>query len=397
MSEDTSISAPQHSEGSEQINPFLESGFAKWLMREYDGNDAETQEKMWHALGIIAEVGISDMSQLTYCLIVRIRDNLLNRKYANDPMKPWANATKHRVMASIKTVIKKYETFCLINNVDYPLKFRYGNVQSIKLKVNNIRPVLSEREVLALIESAKNSKDAELKTAWVKLAYFSACRNNEVNSVQIQDIHEDTCMIDVVDGKGGKSQSMVVEEEAIDTIMDYLNNYRLSPKDKELDDIVFISRERTQLRDRTPERWMKQLAVKSNIERRVYPHILRGSNATHRLMQGWDIYSVKEHLRHSSVKETEKYVSTAKLLAQANVEIGLINLRPPPFQMTRQTLPSPKQTTALRNNEKIDQQGRYINLLERGLIDQSTFKSLIQNLSNFTDTTKKESRIEGYH
>ena len=87
----------------------------------------------------------------------------------------------------------------------------------------------------------------------------------------------------------------------------------------EFDEFVFISQKKrridlTGIRDR-----LKKLAVKAGITKRVFPHLLRASNATHRIMQGWNPWEVKEYLRHSKFKDTEKYVRTASLLRQGKV------------------------------------------------------------------------------
>ena len=52
---------------------------------------------------------------------------------------------------------------------------------------------------------------------------------------------------------------------------------------------------------------LKVSALKAGIKRRVYPHILRHSYATHQLEQGVDMRYIQSWLGHESVKTTERY------------------------------------------------------------------------------------------
>jgi len=56
---------------------------------------------------------------------------------------------------------------------------------------------------------------------------------------------------------------------------------------------------------------IKHSAKLAGIHRRVYPHILRHSFATHNLEQGVDIRYIQEWLGHESIRTTEKYTHVA--------------------------------------------------------------------------------------
>ena len=56
---------------------------------------------------------------------------------------------------------------------------------------------------------------------------------------------------------------------------------------------------------------LKAAALEAGITKRIYPHLLRHSFATHLLEQGTDIKIVKELMGHNNIKTTERYVHIA--------------------------------------------------------------------------------------
>jgi integrase/recombinase XerC len=111
-------------------------------------------------------------------------------------------------------------------------------------------------------------------------------------------------------GKGGKERYVFFSEEAIEALKDYLPEraarLRMSgiKGDK---DALFISR-KGQALSIPGVRWIiARYARQSGLEKRVHPHTMRHSFATHLVNAGCDVRLVQEMLGHSSLSTTQRY------------------------------------------------------------------------------------------
>ena len=319
--------------------------------------------------------GINNFNHLEYTDTLELRNWLVNQS-------GWANSTQVRRMRWFKTVLRHYEEYCLIEQIQYPLKFTSNQIKGVKEYSENIVPVLTEKEILGIFKAIKN-RDRFLNGALYKIGYFGALRIGELQNLKREHVHENTNTLDIVNGKGGKSASIVIEAEAIDALLKYYKKYRIYPK-KEYDEYIFISRYKQRMGKSTIKDRLKELAVRAGIKKRVFPHLLRATNATHRILQGWNPWEVKEYLRHSKYKDTEKYIRTASLMAQGDVEIGLIKLRNPSFNSTNSNFSnkgngnSPSMNLSLK---KLKLKEEYLEIFMQGKIDAETLKILTLNLN----------------
>ena len=380
MSEDMGVGTTTYERESEDICKdrygLLKSDFAKWIMKSYESKKQDTQKKLMCMLKLIEKVtGINEFGQLQYKDTLDLRNWLVNQS-------GWINTTQVRRMRWIKTIMKQYEEYCLFEQIQYPLKFTSNQIKGIKKYAENITPVLTEREILEIFK-AINNRNRYMNEALYKTGYFGALRISELQNLKREHVHENINTIDIVNGKGGKSESIVIEKEAIDALLKYYNKYRIYPRE-EYDEFIFISNYKQKIGKSTIKARLKELAVGAGIKKRVFPHLLRASNATHRILQGWNPWEVKEYLRHSKYADTEKYIRTASLLAQGGVEIGVIKLRNPSFNHTNGKF-STKENGNSSSREismkilKLKEQ--YLELFKQKEIDAGTLKALTLNLN----------------
>jgi integrase/recombinase XerC len=188
-------------------------------------------------------------------------------------------------------------------------------------KVEKTLPAtLSVDEAFRLMESPKTifeksserSKEKGLRDrAILELLYSSGLRVSELVGLNSNQLDLDLGIVKVM-GKGRKERIVPVGAKAIEALEVYLKKRGMI----EGDDPVFVNPLGGRLTARSVGRLMKRYTRHSGIFRKVSPHSLRHTFATHLLDAGADIREIQEMLGHSSLSTTQRYthISTGKLM-----------------------------------------------------------------------------------
>jgi integrase/recombinase XerD len=144
------------------------------------------------------------------------------------------------------------------------------------------------------------------------MLYASGLRVSELANLNLGDINRSDGETTVL-GKGSKERIVLMGSAAMSAMNDYLklargNLSRSGPSGRAL----FIGRPGKRLTARSIERMIKKYAKKAGISKKVTPHSLRHSFATHLLERGADLRSVQELLGHSSLSTTQIYTHVTK-------------------------------------------------------------------------------------
>ena len=173
--------------------------------------------------------------------------------------------------------------------------------------------VLSVEEVVRLLEAPDLSKAEGLRDrALIELLYASGLRISELVGLDLEHIKLGTNEIRVHRGKGIKDRMVLIGEPAVRALEDYLAHGRPELSGKRSSSALFLAQTGERLIDRTVQKTLGKHARAAGIGRRVHPHVLRHTFATHMLDGGADLRVVQELLGHALLSSTQVYTQVSK-------------------------------------------------------------------------------------
>jgi len=194
-------------------------------------------------------------------------------------------------------------------------KILHQKVEIPRPKRNKRIPeILTIEEIRKMLNSTKNIKHKMI----IKLLYGTGLRVSEIVNLKKQDINFEEDLIKINLAKGKKDRFVKIPS----SIKEELDNYIRIMRGKYL----FESNRGGKLTIKSIQKIVFNNAKKAGIKKRVYPHLLRHSFATHLLEQGTDLRIIQKLLGHSSIKTTQIYtqISQAKI---KNVESPLDRIK----------------------------------------------------------------------
>ena len=192
---------------------------------------------------------------------------------------------------------------------------RKGNIKQnpaklipLPKKEKELPVFLSVDEVFKLIDSIDPEGILPLRDlAIIELLYSSGLRVSELAKIKVLDIDHRENFVKV-SGKGNKERVVPFGSNAREVILQYLRRRtELKPKD----DFFFLNNRGSGLTTRSIERIVKKYGLLSGISKKISPHALRHTFATHLLGGGADLRSIQELLGHSSLSTTQRYTHTS--------------------------------------------------------------------------------------
>jgi integrase/recombinase XerC len=162
---------------------------------------------------------------------------------------------------------------------------------------------LGEDEISILLDVSPDD-DARLRMrALLELLYATGIRCAELVGLDLAQVDWDNRMIRVL-GKGQKERVVPFGGQALTALRAYLPaRARCKPKE----DAVFVNARGGRLTDRSVRRILARRIREVALTRKVSPHTLRHSFATHLLERGADLRAIQEMLGHVSLSTTQRY------------------------------------------------------------------------------------------
>jgi site-specific recombinase XerD len=163
-------------------------------------------------------------------------------------------------------------------------------------KENTLPDVVSQEELFKMIKTCTNDKNRLLIT----LIYSAGLRRSEILNLRKQDIRNDEHFIFVRGGKGNKDRTTLLSAQVEKQLESYYEKWKPNYW-------VFEGPGRTQYSASSILNIVKNTARLAGINRKVAPHMLRHSFATHLIEQGVSLRHIQLLLGHTSSKTTEIY------------------------------------------------------------------------------------------
>ncbi len=174
--------------------------------------------------------------------------------------------------------------------------------------------VLSQDEVGRLIDSASNL----LHRTMLMTLYSTGIHRAELCRLQVGDIDSERKLIHIRAGKGGRDRDVPLSPKLLETLREYWR--WMKPKTWLFPGTVKNWRADVPISDKIPWHACREAAQRAGIQKRVSPHTLRHSWATHLLEAGADLRTIQVLLGHAKLEHTIVYLhlSQKHLTAVAN-------------------------------------------------------------------------------
>ena len=172
---------------------------------------------------------------------------------------------------------------------------------------------LAEREIDGLLQAPDSTTMLGLRDrAMLELMYASGLRVSELVELPLAALNPRQGVLRVT-GKGGKDRLVPVGEEALAHIGKYLADARPALAKGRQPAALFLSQRGEGMTRQMFWTLVKRYALRIGIHpKRISPHVLRHSFATHLLNHGADLRALQMLLGHSSLSTTQIYTLVAK-------------------------------------------------------------------------------------
>ena len=264
-------------------------------------------------------------------LIEKLKRELEIRNFSKQTIKGYLSSVDKFIHYSEgnglnETVLKSYvQSNLKIKNPSsvrkdlFAIKFFFENVLKNKLSIPNpkknhsLPEILSIEEIRLMLDKTDNIKHKLI----LKLLYGCGLRVSEIVNLQKKDINFEEALIHVKLAKGKKDRFVKIPSSLTEDLENYckLDN----------SEILFASNRGGKLTKNTIQKIVQNAGKKAEIKKRVYPHLLRHSFATHLLEQGTDLRIIQKLLGHSDIKTTQIYTQISQASIK-NVKSPLDNL-----------------------------------------------------------------------
>ena len=192
-----------------------------------------------------------------------------------------------------------FESYLKINPSDLIETPKIGKKLPDSLSLNEIIKIINNIDL--------NHPQGIRNRAIIETLYASGLRVSELINLKLSNLFFKENLIKVF-GKGNKQRLVPLGKFSKKYLKIYIENQRSKSKTmKNHSDTIFLNRNGHQLSRFMVFTIIKQLAIKSNIKKKISPHTFRHSFATHLIENGADLRTIQKLLGHENIITTEIY------------------------------------------------------------------------------------------
>ena len=173
--------------------------------------------------------------------------------------------------------------------------------------------ILSQDEVARLIDSANNLLDY----AMLMTLYATGVRRAELSRLKVEDIDSQRMIVHIRQGKGNRDRDVPLTPALLKTLREYWQ--WMKPKTYLFPGMVNNWRADKPLTPKCVWSAVQDAAKRAGITKRVSPHTLRHSWATHLLENGTDLRTIQMLMGHADLRATSVYLHLSRRHLQAVV------------------------------------------------------------------------------
>ena len=211
---------------------------------------------------------------------------------------------KSRTQARGISALKSYFNYLIFEG--HIQKSPISDIESPKLE-KKLPEVLTEREIIKLIESFDlNDNFGQRNRTIIEVLYGTGIRVSELINLKLSNIFFKENIIKIL-GKGNKERFVPLGNIASNEINKYLKIRNRNIINSKFSDILFLNRYGRGLTRSMIFKIISDSYKKITLDKKISPHTLRHSFATHLLKNGADLRTIQLILGHESITTTEIY------------------------------------------------------------------------------------------
>ncbi|MBI4163688.1 MAG: tyrosine-type recombinase/integrase [Candidatus Aenigmarchaeota archaeon] len=217
---------------------------------------------------------------------------------------------KKDVRLFLETLSERERSGSTMNVYHMAIRFLFQNVLDKRIWINisyskvpeKIPAILAKDEIKKLFESIENQKHRLM----IEFLYSSGLRVSELVNLTVKDLNIENSYGWVRRGKGNKDRLFILAESLKTKMHNLITEEKLCPEV-----CLFSNNKKMKYNISSLQKILEKASRKSKIGKRVSPHALRHSFATHLIENGYSVSEVQGLLGHKSPETTLIYLHTS--------------------------------------------------------------------------------------